>query len=201
MKVWKKIFALCCLPGLLAALAGCAKPTEKAEPQGKAYFSYFDTVSYVYSYANDSAERFDDRSAEVAHILEEYHQLFDIYHEYAGVNNLCTVNRLAGGEPVEVDEALIDFLLYAKELYDRTNGEMNIMLGSVLSIWHDYRTEALDDPMSAKIPSEEELCHGKSRRIPGTAGSGQLCAEWGRQHPPHRDKTRRQRLGHRHPGP
>lgn len=157
MNALKKILALCCLPGLLAALAGCAGPAEKAEPQGKAYFSYFDTVSYVYSYANDSAERFDDRSAEVAHILEEYHRLFDIYHEYSGINNLCTVNRLAGGEPVEVDEALIDFLLYARELYDRTNGEMNIMLGSVLSIWHDYRTEALDDPASAKIPSEEEL--------------------------------------------
>ena len=49
---------------------------EKIEPKGKVYYSYFDTVSYVYDYAGDSAERFDDRSAEVSHILKEYHQLF-----------------------------------------------------------------------------------------------------------------------------
>ena len=56
---------------LLAALllAGCAGKNTKIEPQGKAYFTYFDTVSYVYSYAGDSAERFEERSAEVSNIL------------------------------------------------------------------------------------------------------------------------------------
>ena len=38
-----------------------------------------------------------------------------------------------------VDQELIDFLLYAKELYAFTNGEMNIMMGSVLKLWHDCR--------------------------------------------------------------
>ena len=66
---------------------------QRVEPKGKAYYTYFDTVSYVYDYAGDSAERFDDRSAEVSHILLEYHQLFDIYHEYSGVTNLCTLNK------------------------------------------------------------------------------------------------------------
>ena len=93
----------------------------------------------------------------VEETLKTYHQLFDIYNEYEGINNLCTVNRLAGGEPVEVDERLIDFLLYAKELHGKTNGEMNILLGAVLSIWHDYRTAALEDPDSAAVPTQEEL--------------------------------------------
>ena len=99
---------LCLL--LLTSLVGCAEEEQKNEPLGMVYFAYFDTVSYVYSYAGDPAEQFEERSAGVSRILQEYHQLFDIYHEYAGINNLCTVNRLAGGDPVPVDEKLIDFM-------------------------------------------------------------------------------------------
>jgi len=130
---------------------------QKIEPKGKVYYSYFDTVSYVYDYAGDSAERFDDRSAEVSHILEEYHQLFDIYHEYSGVVNLCTINKKAGDEPLETDEKLIDFLLYAREMYYKTDGEMNVMLGAVLRLWHDCREAAENDPANAAIPTDEQL--------------------------------------------
>lgn len=127
------------------------------EPRGKVYYTYFDTVSYVYDYTGDSAERFDDRSAEVSHLLLEYHQLFDIYHEYSGVVNLCTINKAAGGDALEADEKLIEFLLYAKEMYTLTDGEMNVMLGSVLRLWHESREAAEADPAAAAIPSEDEL--------------------------------------------
>ncbi len=136
--------------------AGTAEP-QANEPKGKVYYTYFDTVSYVYDYAGDSAERFDDRSAEVSHILQEYHQLFDIYHEYSGVTNLCTLNKAAGGEALEVDPRLIDFLQDAKAMYELTGGEMNVMLGAVLRLWHDCREAAEEDPASASIPAEEEL--------------------------------------------
>lgn len=145
---------------VIPLLAGCSAPETPAaqtENKGKSYFTYFDTVSYVYSYAGDSAEQFDERSAEVSDILGEYHRLFDIYHEYSGVNNLCTLNLNAGGEPIEVDEKLIDFLLYAHELYQATDGEMNVMMGAVLRIWHDLRDAASDDPGAARLPTEEEL--------------------------------------------
>ena len=141
---------LCLL--LLTALVGCAEEEQKNEPLGMVYFTYFDTVSYVYSYAGDPVELFEERSTGVSRILQEYHQLFDIYHEYSGMNNLCTVNRLAGGDPVPVDEKLIDFMLYAKEVYDLTAGEMNIMMGAVLRPWHDCRTAADSDPQNAKLP-------------------------------------------------
>ena len=157
MNMGKKALALCCVLAAAVLVTACAKPEAKRDPQGMAYFSYFDTVSYVYSYAEDSAEEFEARSAEVSAILQKYHRFFDIYHEYSGVNNLCTINRLAGGEPVKVEKELIDFLLYARDLYDQTGGEMNILLGAVLTIWHDYRTAATDDPSAARLPTEEEL--------------------------------------------
>ena len=157
MKRIKNVLALCLALVLALPLAGCFGKPDKIEPKGKSYFTYFDTVSYVFDYSRDSAERFDDRSAEVSGILEEYHKLFDIYHEYSGINNLCTINRLAGGEPVSVDEKLILFLSYAKELYAQTGGEMNVMMGAVLRIWHDCRTAASDDPSAARVPDEQEL--------------------------------------------
>lgn len=157
MKSSCKRSIVCCLLILASVLVGCAEKDETSGPRGKSYFSYFDTVSYVYSYAHDSAERFDERSAEVSTILKEYHQLFDIYHEYSGINNLCTVNRMAGGEPVEVDGKLIDFLCYAKELYALTDGEMNVMMGAVLSLWHDCRESASATPAEARLPDGDAL--------------------------------------------
>jgi thiamine biosynthesis lipoprotein len=161
----RKSFAFFLLASLLF-LNACAAQTGDAagtagpqanEPKGKVYYTYFDTVSYVYDYAGDSAERFEDRSAEVSHILLEYHQLFDIYHEYSGVTNLCTLNKAAGGDALEVDPKLINFLLDAKEMYRLTGGEMNVMLGAVLRLWHDCREAAEEDPASATIPGAEEL--------------------------------------------
>ena len=157
MKWGKRALALFCVLAAAVSVTACGKPAVNRDPKGKAYFSYFDTVSYVYSYAEDSAEEFDARSAEVSAILYRYHQLFDIYHEYSGINNLCTINRLAGGEPVAVEQELIDFLLYARELYDRTGGEMNILLGAVLTVWHDCRTEASENPSAARLPTEAQL--------------------------------------------
>ena len=147
-----KIGALMLCLLLLASLVGCAEEEQTNEPLGMVYFTYFDTVSYVYSYAGDPVELFEERSAGVSRVLEEYHQLFDIYHEYSDINNLCTVNRLAGGDPVPVDEKLIEFMLYAEEVYNITGGEMNVMMGSVLRPWHDCRAAADSDPENAKLP-------------------------------------------------
>lgn len=142
---------------LLTFSVGCSKKEQKIQPLGNVYFTYFDTVSYVYSYAGDPVEQFEERSAGVSRVLQEYHQLFDIYHEYSGINNLCTVNRQAGGDPVVVDERLIDFMLYAKELYAATGGELNVMMGAVLRIWHDYRTEGIENPSNAQLPAMDLL--------------------------------------------
>ena len=157
MKILKSLSCLCLIWGLLVFMTGCPQTAVTTETPGKVYYTFFDTVSYIYNYAGDSQEAFDEKSNAAAQILEEYHKLFDIYYEHSGVNNLCTVNKNAGGEPIEVDQKLIDFLLYAKELYALTGGEMNIMMGAVLRPWHDCREAASNDPANASIPSTEVL--------------------------------------------
>ena len=121
-------------------------------------FDVFDTVTTVIGYANSKTE-FDRISETIFRELEEYHRLFTIYEKDDVFSNLHTINSLIDGEhpAVSVDARIIDMLLYAKEMYDLTEGKVNIAMGSVLSIWHTYREEGSQSPEHAKLPSPQEL--------------------------------------------
>ena len=159
MKFVKSLSLLISIFILFVSLVSCTPNNDIKEPQtqAKSFYEYFDTVSVVFSYKGDSQSEFETNCNAVENILKEYHQLFDIYYEYSGVNNLKTVNKNAGKEPVKVDKKLIDFLLYCKNIYSLTNGETNIAMGSVLKLWHDAREDAEYKPDQAKIPSAEIL--------------------------------------------
>lgn len=120
------------------------------------FMDVFDTFSQMVIYTSDKATA-QTLAQEVHDELKAYHQLYDIYNDYDGVANLKTVNDNAGIAPVKVDKRLIDMISFAKEMYEKTNQRMNIAMGSVLSIWHDYRTEGIDDPASAKLPQMDAL--------------------------------------------
>lgn len=157
MKLWKKFICLCFAIGFPVFLTGCPIVAQKKEPQGKTYYTFFDTVSTITSYAGDDEAVFEENAAAAEELLDAYHRRLDIYHEYSGMNNLCTVNKNAGGEAVEVDRETMDFLVYAKELCEQTDGTLNIMFGAVLRPWHDCRERAADDPDNAAIPAKEVL--------------------------------------------
>jgi len=122
------------------------------------YFDYFDTVTTVVGYCN-SQEEFNDICEEIKKEFLEYHKLYNIYYTFENVNNICVINKLENGKHkvVTVDEKIIDLLLYAKEMYSLTNGKMNIAMGSVLSIWHDYRSSGISSPDKALLPPLEKL--------------------------------------------
>ena len=89
--------------------------------------------------------------------LEYYHKLYDIYNDYEGLNNIKTINDNAGVKPVEVAQEIIDLLLLSKEMHELTEGQMNVAMGSVLKIWHNYRDEGRNNPENAKLPQMDEL--------------------------------------------
>ena len=153
----KKRFLLLFLAGclLLLAFPSCEKKPDKYTTYS---FAYFDTVTTIVGYADSQAE-FDRIATDVLAELGEYHKLFTIYHRYEEMENLCTVNEWVDGahRTVTVDRRIIDMLLYAKEMYKKTDGRVNIAMGSVLSIWHEYRTEGMDAPWAAKLPPMDAL--------------------------------------------
>ena len=118
------------------------------------YFDYFDTATTIVGYAESKAE-FDAVCEKICAQLNEYHQLYNIYNRYDKITNLHTVNHSSGA--VEVDEKIIDMLLFAKEAYYLTDGRTNVAMGRVLSLWHDERTHGEKHPESAKLPDMDKL--------------------------------------------
>lgn len=156
MKKSRNKTLLCLCLAVAVLLSSCGGEVESG-PLSRTYYQYFDTVSTVYCYGSANAEEFEKNVAEISTILEKYHIFFDIYHEYSGVTNLCTINENAGGKPLPVDPELFSFLRRCVRLYDETSGRMNVMMGSVLSLWHDCRQEAADEPSKAAVPDYEYL--------------------------------------------
>ena len=71
--------------------------------------------------------------------------------------SVFTLNEKAALAPVEVDPLLFDLLATCKSQYALCREQVNIAMGSVLSIWHDYREAGLDDPENAALPPMEAL--------------------------------------------
>lgn len=120
------------------------------------YLDYFDTVSVIVGFDTDE-ETFNQKCEFIKEQLSEYNNLYDIYKSYEGINNLRTINQNAGVQPVKVDARIIELLDYSKSVYELTNGGVNVAFGSVLSIWHNYRTRGIDEPETASLPTQEEL--------------------------------------------
>ena len=99
-----------------------------------------DTVIFM-NFRPDRARQMT-RILSLIHILIAYHQLYAIYTDYDGVVNVKTINENAGKAPVQVDDRILSMLELARQMYDLTGGKINIAMGSVLGIWHDYREAA-----------------------------------------------------------
>ena len=155
----RRVFCALLAISLLCALLPACGETEPQLNKYSAYsFDWFDTATTVVGYA-ESQEAFDTVAHEALERLGEYHRLYNIYQRYEGMENLCTVNELTDGahRTVTVDRRIIDLLLYAREMYDKTNGMTNVAMGSVLRLWHDCRTAGTDAPVSAALPSMDKL--------------------------------------------
>lgn len=146
-----KLILLLLLVGLTAS--SCDKAPKKYEGS---FLFLFNTVTEVVAYTKDEAE-FNELAGFIHDELEEYHKLYDIYNSYDGINNIKTINDNAGIKPVQVDKKIIDLLKLSLKAYDLSNGTVNIGLGSVLKIWHDYREQGIEDPQNAKLPPMELL--------------------------------------------
>lgn len=159
---------------LMLALAGCSAASDPAAdatgtvtgPEAEynpeltryqaSFLGLFDTVTVIVGYAS-SEEAFEADAHAFRDLLSEYNELYDIYNDYDGVNNIKTINDNAGGDPVEVDQRIIDLLLFCRDMYERTEGKTNVMLGSVLSIWHDAREYGIENPLDSYLPEQDEL--------------------------------------------
>lgn len=145
---------------LALLLSGCTQKKEELTMFSNASVSAgFDTYISI-KVASKTQEEFDEYFNNSINQFERLNKLFDIYHNYEGINNIKTINDNAGISKVKVDKVIIDLVKQAKEFYTISNGEFDITLGPVLKIWHKYRTEGLDlmaEGKLGKVPNQDEL--------------------------------------------
>lgn len=152
MKKTAVLLILLCL--CAAFLNGCGAGAE--EKYSMSFFGTFDTVVIIQGYPKDQ-DTFNRVTAEAKAMFERLHKVFDNYNAHEGVYGLYHLNREARNGPVPVEPELMDLLVYCKKMQPMTQGTVNVALGAVLSVWHDYRDEAEFDPADAKVPPMERL--------------------------------------------
>ncbi len=148
-------------------LSSCTQPTGSISTgnssstggytaYSKQFLGTFDTVVTVIGHLKTEAE-FTELSDYAEKRFNELHKIYDIYHNYNGIVNAKTINDNAGIAPVVIGKDLMDLLQLSVEWHAKSGGKVNIAMGSVLSIWHHYRT--LADPLAEDnaLPTDAEL--------------------------------------------
>ena len=146
---------LCSL--VLLAMTGCSGNAKSEYTKySSQFYGTFDTVVQVVGYCKTEDE-FKAYASEIKDRFTQLNKLYDIYYSYAGVNNIKTINENAGIAPVKVEPEVLDLIDFCLEWYDKTEGQVNIALGPVLSIWHGYMEQYSSDSTDAKLPPIENL--------------------------------------------
>lgn len=152
----KRVCTLLLCACLLLGLCGCGGPKRYT-----ADTFAFDTVISLVAYC-DSEEQFQAIRSAAFGRIQELHKKFDIYNEYEGMNNLCTVNRLAG-QTVAVDKEIMDLVLNASRgWYRQSEGRVNIAQGKLYALWREARETGV-------LPTDEAIqqamAHGDVENI------------------------------------
>lgn len=117
----------------------------------KTTFNYMDTNIEVRIYSKDKNLALK-KLKEVEKIFDKYHKLTDKYNAYDGINNIYYIhNNTSSDEYIKLDKELFDLIEYAKGYTQKTDGLVDIKMGNVLDLWHQYRT------LNMGVPSYEEL--------------------------------------------
>lgn len=163
----KRCLYLFMIFAIVTVLAGCTNKSntaiEEAKVESSQYEKYsdsmfdsFDTLIQVVAYTKSEAE-FKQYFEQIHDRFLELHRLYDIFNSYEGLNNIKTINDQAGIAPVKVAPEIVELIQFCKDWYVKAGPETNIAMGSMLSIWQDYRDMASSNPAEAKLPPMEEL--------------------------------------------
>ena len=98
---------------------------------------YFDTAIQIRLFARNRDE-FDSYTQAIVSQIRHLHMLFDTFNEYEGINNIATINRMAGIAPVAVEKEILELLSWGIEAYHNSGGGVNIAMGPVFDLWRSF---------------------------------------------------------------
>lgn len=135
---------------LLLLLPACVSQGEAYQKFQYYFFGTFDTIITVIGYEKDEAT-FQTYAALAENQMRRYHEIFDQYNAYDGVNNLYLVNQQAASAPTPVEPELMDLLLLVRDWHEQYGNVTNPAMGAVLSLWHEARQGGTALPDEAKL--------------------------------------------------
>ena len=150
------LLALCLILSLTGPLSNAARTETYTAYIYRDASLIFDTEISLKGYAK-SEEEFARVAQETMALLREYDHIFDGYNAYDDLHNLYYLNLHAAEGPVEVPKPLFDLLSWCQDQWNAGYHTVNVAMGAVLSIWHEYREAGNADPENAKLPPMEDL--------------------------------------------
>ena len=136
---------------ILTAFSSCGTPARLSAT----YTDTFDTVTSFTMYTNKGTD-FSAASAAVHAELVRLDGIFDMYDEKSAVYQLNETGEVA------YDPDLAAVLELASGFYEKTGGKLDVTLGRVFLIWHDFREG------EGGVPEYGEL-------LEASAGAGSDC--------------------------
>mgnify|MGYP000846992511 CR=1 FL=1 len=129
---------------------------ENLEAYEVTWYEYFDTVSTVMAFVNDQAE-FESLVNYLEQRLAKWHQILNNFEAYENITNIYNLNE-TNGEWVKLDSELIELLIFSKDMYEKTNGQVNIAIGAVTDLWHLEREKAIENSdFQGELPDQDKL--------------------------------------------
>ncbi len=154
---FKKLCLILAILVLLTSIVSCQNaPKTGYQKNSYTFYGTFDTLIQIIAYTQ-SEQEFNQYKTKIQSRFEELSKLYDIYNNYDNINNIKTINDNAGIKPIIVNKDIIDLLTFSIEKSKVYNSKVNIALGAVLKIWHNYREDGIANPQTAKLPSIEQL--------------------------------------------
>jgi len=135
----KRSLLVVALALVLLLTSSCAE-TETYTKYQHYFFGTFDTVITLIGFTQNE-EEFESYAQLAEAEMIRYHEIFDQYHPYEGVDNLFLINQNAASVPVQAEPELIDLLLEVRTWQELYGTAANPAMGSVLLLWHDARTD------------------------------------------------------------
>ncbi len=112
---------------------------------------YMDTYINVRIFSKNK-EKAQTALNEIENIYKEYHMLSDKYNNYKDIINIYYINTNYDKDKyLKIDTKLYDLINYGLDFYDKSNGLLNINMGSITDIWKKYRDKG------TSLPTKEEL--------------------------------------------
>lgn len=143
----KRLLALVLVLLLLPVFGAQGESLQKFQHY---FFGTFDTIITLIGYTKD-AQTFETYAKLTEAEMRRYHQIFDQYNPYEGVNNLYAINQAAADGPAPAEPELIALLAQIREWHALYSDVTNPAMGSVLALWHDARTAGVALPKDAAL--------------------------------------------------